>query len=491
MNTRNIFNGVVLGGITLFAVTAPPQKVAHAQEQEAEQALTSKLAEVVLPDGALRVSPKIVPSQITDALGAMIKSGGPRVKRGQTEVLAWTGENYKVSRVPLLKSQISARLKAAGWTYEEGEPIPGTETFTMISIVKTTPARKGIIGFWASTDEALMLAWTEMLPGDTGVVPPAIPTKATTGDDKNDGVATNATESNQNDAARTGATVLELKGLQRNINVMKAVVSSKPSFPKLTLKPGFVRGYVKDWKGRPLQGAVIGVRSTAVGGFYSGAQTKTDARGYYEVATPWGRASFYCAGYGVDWGDEGRAALGLGTADGEADQFATAEGAVENWILWPYGIADRDGVSENPQYSGNYFGGTFSVYTSIGETASAYELPVGATVELSLSPVGTLFDGSKGRSFLLRRPLEFGGNLFYVNNVPLGHYKISARLIQNGQSSPLKIKETGPYANNPFGLDPKESRGETTLTFRPQGAKAEMATANHSNWESLGITLYP
>ena len=71
---------------------------------------------------------------------------------------------------------------------------------------------------------------------------------------------------------------------------------------------------------------------------------------------PWGAASYYCAGYAVNYG-EGRAALGLYPVDGEADSFATAKGSVENWVMLPYGIGDRDGIQENPQYLNNYFGG--------------------------------------------------------------------------------------------------------------------------------------
>jgi hypothetical protein len=280
---------------------------------------------------------------------------------------------------------------------------------------------------------------------------------------------------------------------QYSVNVMKNAMPVLPKFASLTPKRGFVRGYVKDAKGKPLAGAKIGVRSTIAGGFYSGASAKTDGKGYYELQVPWGAAEFYCAGYSIDYG-EGRAALGLHPADGEADSFATANGHVENWVLLPYGIADPDGASEKPGYSNNYYGGSFYLDYSLADSrpifADAYSLPAGSEIELSLTPDGPLQDGSTGRSFTFRkRVTEDGANNFSVNNIPLGRYEITARLLESGKSSALRLVETGPYSSSPFGLEPKEARGKALLTFRPNGAKPESATAQRGNWGSLAITL--
>jgi hypothetical protein len=304
-------------------------------------------------------------------------------------------------------------------------------------------------------------------------------------------VSSQSTTSSQSAA---GATTFSITGNKNYVNVMKTAMPKLPSFPTLAVKPNYVRGYVKDLKGKPLQGAVIGVRSTSAGGFYSGASAKTDAKGYYEVQAPWGAAHFYAAGYTIDWG-EGRAALGLHPADGEASQFATANGLVENWVLVHYGIGDRDKASEQPHYSGNYYGGSFTVSYSVADSrpifANDYSLPDGSEIELTLTPEGPLLDGSKGRVFVLRRPVTSStASLFYVNNIPLGQYKLQARLIQGGSKAPMRIKETGPYSNRPFGLEPKEARGETIMTFRPGGAQAGMALGQHGNWDSLDITLY-
>jgi hypothetical protein len=286
---------------------------------------------------------------------------------------------------------------------------------------------------------------------------------------------------------------IEVGASQDSVNVMKRAMPKLPSFAPLKPKPGFVRGWVKDSSGKPLAGAKIGVRSSAGGGFYSGASGKTDARGYYEIQVPWGAAHYYCAGYTVDYGD-GRAALGLHPADGEADSFASAKGAVENWVLLNYGIADPDGVSENPSYANNYYGGSFYLDFQVADARPAfaddYSLPDGSEIELTLTPKGRLLDGTSGQTFVFhKKASENERNSFKVNNIPIGVYTLTASLVNNGETSALRLKETGPYSNAPFGLDPKEARGEVTLTFRPQGAKPESALGQHGNWESLSITL--
>jgi hypothetical protein len=128
-----------------------------------EPASASKLASIALPNGALRVTPRTVPQRLSQALEAIVKEGGPEVRRGQTEVLAWAGGNYKLSRASQYKKQIGAKLKAAGWVYEETEKIDADGT-TVVTALKTAPSNKALIGIWAPTKDALVLAWTEMLP---------------------------------------------------------------------------------------------------------------------------------------------------------------------------------------------------------------------------------------------------------------------------------------------------------------------------------------
>lgn len=134
--------------------------------QETTPTRTSMLASINLPANALRVNPKSAPREIEDALAQMMKAGGAKVKRGKTEVIAWVGNGYSLKRVPKLKSGVASAFKSGGWTYEEGEPLPEAEGFTMVSALKTEPSKKALIGFWAPGKDALLLAWTEMIPAN-------------------------------------------------------------------------------------------------------------------------------------------------------------------------------------------------------------------------------------------------------------------------------------------------------------------------------------
>ncbi len=291
--------------------------------------------------------------------------------------------------------------------------------------------------------------------------------------------------------APAGAITLSLDAKAYTVNVMGKAMPGIPAFPKLAPKPGFVRGYVYDTHGKPLAGAKLGVRSTATGGFYSGAQGKSDAKGYYEIAVPFGAAHFYNAGFAVDYG-EGRAALGLHPADGEEDGFASNVGEVENWVLLPYGVADREGVQENPKYCNNYYGGTVILGWYADEDPRGPDpkkLPPDGQFEVTLTPEGPLVDGSRGRPIVIRKPsthnVGFLGQL-YVNNIPVGSYRIAAKLVGGGA---LKMKEVGPNGGAAFGIAPKEATGTASLLLRPDSGKADEAGKAHGNWEHIQINL--
>lgn len=455
--------------------------------QETEPAPTSQLVGLALPANAVRVKAGKVPQEISAALAKALQMGGPTVKQGRDEVLAWTGAKYKAAQIKTIKSGLQKTLTDAGWSYEESAPAAAEGT-TVVSVVRTFPTRKGLIGFWAPSNDALVLAWTEMLPAAAGQSAPATAPEQPASKPQPVETPPLATP---DATAPAGAVTFDLSPNQGNINVTKSAMPTLPTFPKVAPKAGFVRGYVKDMNGKALKGAKIGVRSASAGGFYSGTQSQSDEKGYYEIEVPWGVASYYCAGYTMDWG-EGRAAFGLHPVDGEAESFASAKGAVENWVLLPYGIADRDGVSDQPQYSGNYYGGSLSISYWVAEDSFSPEsnLPAGSQVELTFTPTAPLLGGGQGKTFVIRKALKSSDRTsFYVNNLPITTYRLSGTLIQGGQRSQLHIKETGPYMNNAFGLDPKEADGSVTLTFRPGGAKADMATAAHGNWNSLDVTL--
>ncbi len=452
-----------------------PIAPSHAQPEGTQVAVLLHLAPVPAPDQTLRVEPQAVPAEVEAALEAIIEAGGPKIQRGDSEVLAWMGPAYKRSRVPQIKKQLVAALKKTGWAYEESEAEADSPDFTMVSVMRD---RQALIGFWVETDDALMLAWTQMLAA-TSSKPTPVKTSAAK-------PKPSATRSPATPPA--GAKVINVSPDEYVVNAMKGTNPKIPAFTTLARKPKKVRGFVKDHNGKPLQGAVIGVRSSGVGGAQTSAIGKTDAQGYYEILVPWGAAGFYAAGYSVDWGD-GRAPLGLRPADGTADEFATPHGHVENWVLLPYGIASRSDVQDNPKYLNAYFGG--SVTLTFHDENSAYQvkkIPFGSVVEITFTPQGKMIDGSAAPTIIVRKTLRDGGeHRLYINNLPIAPYKISAKLAQGGQS--LLMKETGPEGGKSFGISPKEARGSAELMFRPYNSRTEGVTASNGHWSAVDIDI--
>lgn len=281
----------------------------------------------------------------------------------------------------------------------------------------------------------------------------------------------------------------ELDPSKNWVNVMKTAMPPIPAFPALAAKPGTVRGYVKDIKGKPLKNAHLGIRSSVVGGRYSGVQGKSDEKGYYEIRVPVGSAHFYNAGYTIDYG-VGRAALGLHPADGQLDSFASQKGSVENFVALPYGITNRDRVQDQPHYSGNYYGGYLHLDWTLADEnpfwAQPGDIPANAEIVITLTPQASIYGGLPGRQIIIRKKIGNSAMSLALVNLPVSTYKLSAKL---ADGMPLKLKETGPYSSSPFGIEPKDGGGVVHLQFRPNTAQANMAGAGLGSWDTVSVKL--
>jgi hypothetical protein len=437
--------------------------------EETEPASKSLLTSIALPAHAQRM--KSVPEPMKQSLAEIMKGSGQPFKPGNTEVLAWRPPHYAQAKASQFIGKVRGALEKAGWTVQLIDEGTG---FQVMTALHQSPPR-GVLGIWVPAEDALILSWAEMSPesapagrvltGESGAAAPA-PRPAPAPAPSNSGTP-------------SGAITFDLGAGTGTLNLMKNALPKLPSFPSVAPKPGFARGYVKDSTGKPLKGATVGARSSATGGWYSGGNGTTDEKGYYEFSVPLGAAEFYAAGYTLSYG-EGRVAMGLYPADGEASQFASNVGGVENWVLVPYGVADPDAAQDDPRDSNNYFGGHFVLSWSGGD------VPENATVEVVLTPQGSLIDGSSGPSFVIRKNTGTSSTQLYVNNVPAAVYRFEARLAGGG---PLKIREVGPMSAASFGLEPKEGMGSVTLQLRPKTAKAGMATAGKGTWGRVSIEL--
>lgn len=452
---------IICALLTLIAAQASAQT-----DKDGQPAANSALNSVRLPAGALRVNEQSVPSEIRDTLGKLIAFGGGRVRQGDSEVLVWTGGNFRKSNALQVVKKLSGNLQTVGWTYDVAEQ---NAEFTVFNSVNASD-RRGIAGFWTAKDDFLLLAWTEMLP-----VSATIAESPKT----NNRPANNSTVSNNNDAS---AKVITAEKNALWVNVMGNEMPALPQFPQLSPKPNKVRGYVKDWTGKPLAGAAIGIRASYFAGHYSGAQGTTDANGYYEFVVPKGSAHFYNAGYQIEWG-EGIAAVSLHPADGALDSFTTADGAVENFVMLPYGVTSRENLQNNPRVSSTYYGGSIYVHYYAAEAgdsgAMAGSIVEGSILEITLTPE----NAGSGKSLVIRQPIGFAGNVT-LNNIPLGRYKISAKA--NGKT--LKLKENRKF-NQMFGLAPSETIGAASILFVPSQAKASMIGPQNGAWDSVSLDV--
>lgn len=262
----------------------------------------------------------------------------------------------------------------------------------------------------------------------------------------------------------------------------------KPKFTALSPKSGTLRGFVKDAQGRPVVGAKIMASSSSMGGFRTPATGTTDTRGYYEITMPKGIARVWCAGT-VLTHDGVRMALPLHPADGTIDDFVTTKGAVENFVLRSWGVANENG---DPAYSGNYYGGAIWVSYSFREAndqnAPGEWLLLDSTIELTLIPEGPMLDGSKGEPLTFRSKVAYVGH-FEMNDIPLARYSVKATLTSpDGKSRGLKLKDNS-ISRRPGGLDPKESRGQATLRFRSASTDPAMLRVPGGGMERLSLLI--
>jgi hypothetical protein len=173
----------------------------------------------------------------------------------------------------------------------------------------------------------------------------------------------------------------------------------------------------------------------------------------------------------------------LHPADGKLGSFTTVDGAVENFVLLPYGVTSRENLQDGPRNASTYYGGSIYVHYSAAEASDGNRPPwallEGSILEITLTPE----DAAAGKSVVIRQPVGFAGNVT-INNIPLGRYKITAK----AGDQTLKLKENRKF-NPLFGLTPSETVGTARITFVPSGAQASMVGPQHGAWDSVSLDV--
>lgn len=137
-------------------------------QDEMTSVTRSDLAGVNLPAGALRLNEAAVPADIDRTLQTLIGQGGPKVRRGDTEVLVWTGRDVKKNGVAGMADRVKQAFGSGGWRYEESTAENG---ITFFSLLKDGSERRAMIGLYGDSDGTLMFAFTEMLAANSSARP--------------------------------------------------------------------------------------------------------------------------------------------------------------------------------------------------------------------------------------------------------------------------------------------------------------------------------
>ena len=127
--------------------------------QETESAAILRLTGTSLPAGAQRVLHQYVPAEIDQTLEKLVSGSDGKLRRGDTEVLLWTGGELKNAGTKTIVNRLTDRLKIAGWRYEVGGVENGV---TLFSLLKDAANPRAIVGFYGGTDETLFFALTEL-----------------------------------------------------------------------------------------------------------------------------------------------------------------------------------------------------------------------------------------------------------------------------------------------------------------------------------------
>lgn len=123
---------------------------------------SATLSQINLPAGARLIKESMNPPEVREILAKLVAQGGSIVQQGKSEVLLWGGDYRQATGERMIKS-FEQKLRQAGWEYEIGAKEQGITIFTLL---RETPQRRALVGFFSPTNEAFLFAVTEMVRAD-------------------------------------------------------------------------------------------------------------------------------------------------------------------------------------------------------------------------------------------------------------------------------------------------------------------------------------
>lgn len=127
--------------------------------QQTESASSLNLTGTSLPAGAQRVLRQYVPAEIDRTLENWVSLSNGELRRGETEVLLWTGNDLKKTGTDTIVNRLTDSLKAAGWRYKASAAENGITHFSLLQD-GTNP--RAIFGLYGEANGTLLFALTEL-----------------------------------------------------------------------------------------------------------------------------------------------------------------------------------------------------------------------------------------------------------------------------------------------------------------------------------------
>ena len=207
--------------------------------------------------------------------------------------------------------------------------------------------------------------------------------------------------------------------------------------------PNVVEGTVKTVDGRPVPGATIRIAGAIGAARGTAISATTDANGRYRVRVPLGH--YNVDGFAdIEYEGQKYKELWLDRGDAPCERVMSDKGIVRNFILRLSGPKRcTNGLSPNnpDAYNGAYI------------TAMTSSFPDDAVITFTLTPLGPLADGSRGRPLSITRTgaaLKTGGGPIretsFLHDIPLGRYRVAAEVrYANGkrEGTTLELRDGG------------------------------------------------
>ncbi|CAN7511158.1 copper amine oxidase N-terminal domain-containing protein [Paenibacillus sp. LjRoot153] len=213
-----------------------------------------------------------------------------------------------------------------------------------------------------------------------------------------------------------------------------------PDFPKETAEPYLAKGYVRDIQGHPLPDIVVYADNTLL--YDSNIIGVTDENGHYEIELPQ-LATSWSMSADITKSFNGKKYKFHLESDNEVP-LTGSKGGVRNFT-WT-------------NFNGQIY--IYPFFTSSDDSMPEFDL---SDLEVTLTPVGPLLDGSTGQTIIKRGGPVIGGG--GIDEIPIGKYKATARWMPEGYAPmPLPISHGGAYSNS-VEIEFREPNGVNTSKY--------------------------